>query len=200
MVSGEREPLTGHGSGLGTRDRSGMKDRSSSFRHQPTNIMGCRLASVPFYLKMTPMPPLCVHSLGRAPRTITMSGTLTAPSLRAHSQSTPSSRPQDTHPDAWPLTGSICPPCSMTSRATSWLEDNGIKHIRGRPYHPMTQGKIERYHRSMKNRILLENYYLPGQLEHSIESRRVLQQLAMAGRRRPRLPSGCSTSIRPTYA
>jgi putative transposase len=32
----------------------------------------------------------------------------------------------------------------------------------GGPYHPMTQGKIERYHRSMKNRILLENYYLPG--------------------------------------
>ena len=32
----------------------------------------------------------------------------------------------------------------------------------------MTQGKIERYHRSMKNRILLENYYLPGQLELSI--------------------------------
>jgi len=39
----------------------------------------------------------------------------------------------------------------------------------GGPYHPMTQGKIERYHRSMKNRILLENYYLPGQLEHSVE-------------------------------
>jgi len=29
----------------------------------------------------------------------------------------------------------------------------------------MTQGKIERYHRSLKNQILLENYYLPGQLE-----------------------------------
>ena len=29
----------------------------------------------------------------------------------------------------------------------------------------MTQGKIERYHRSLKNRILLEHYYLPGQLE-----------------------------------
>jgi putative transposase len=29
----------------------------------------------------------------------------------------------------------------------------------------MTQGKIERYHRSMKNQILLENYYLPGQLK-----------------------------------
>ena len=33
----------------------------------------------------------------------------------------------------------------------------------------MTRGKIERYHRSMKNRILLDNYYLPGQLEQSIE-------------------------------
>jgi hypothetical protein len=33
----------------------------------------------------------------------------------------------------------------------------------GRPYHPMTQGKIERYHRSM-----LDNNCLPGQLELSI--------------------------------
>ena len=40
-----------------------------------------------------------------------------------------------------------------------------MTHTRGKPYHPMTQGKIERYHRSLKNQILLENYYLPGQLE-----------------------------------
>ena len=40
-----------------------------------------------------------------------------------------------------------------------------MTHTCGKPYHPMTQGKIERYHRSMKNQILLENYYLPGQLE-----------------------------------
>jgi putative transposase len=40
-----------------------------------------------------------------------------------------------------------------------------MEHTRGKPYHPMTQGKIERYHRSLKNQILLENYYLPGQLE-----------------------------------
>jgi hypothetical protein len=32
----------------------------------------------------------------------------------------------------------------------------------------MTQGKIERWHRSMKNQVLLENYYLPGDLECSI--------------------------------
>lgn len=28
--------------------------------------------------------------------------------------------------------------------------------------HPQTQGKIERWHQTLKNRILLENYYLPG--------------------------------------
>ena len=60
-------------------------------------------------------------------------------------------------------------PSYVSSELGKWLDDNGIRHIRGRPYHPMTQGKIERYHRSMKNRILLENYYLPGQLEQSIE-------------------------------
>ena len=32
----------------------------------------------------------------------------------------------------------------------------------------MTQGKIEPYHRSMKNQILLENYYLPGELKKRI--------------------------------
>jgi len=35
-------------------------------------------------------------------------------------------------------------------------------------YHPQTQGKIERWHQTLKNRILLENYYLPGDLEASI--------------------------------
>ena len=34
----------------------------------------------------------------------------------------------------------------------------------------MTQGKIERWHQTMKNRILLENYFLPGDLEASIGS------------------------------
>jgi transposase InsO family protein len=38
----------------------------------------------------------------------------------------------------------------------------------GAPYHPMTQGKIERYHRSMKNEINLQNYYLPWELEQAI--------------------------------
>ena len=51
-----------------------------------------------------------------------------------------------------------------------WLDDKGMEHIRGAPYHPQTQGKIERWHQTLKNRILLENYFLPGDLEHQIEA------------------------------
>ncbi len=51
-----------------------------------------------------------------------------------------------------------------------WLGDRKIKHIRVAPYHPMTQGKIERWHQTLKNRILLENYFLPGDLEAQIEA------------------------------
>jgi transposase InsO family protein len=51
-----------------------------------------------------------------------------------------------------------------------WLDDREMDHIRGAPYHPQTQGKIERWHQTLKNRILLENYYLPGQLEAQIDA------------------------------
>ena len=50
----------------------------------------------------------------------------------------------------------------------TWLDAEGIKHVRGAPNHPMTQGKIERWHQTLKNRILLENYYVPGDLEARI--------------------------------
>jgi len=49
-----------------------------------------------------------------------------------------------------------------------WLKGQGITHVRGAPNHPMTQGKIERWHQTMKNRVLLQNYYLPGDLEVQI--------------------------------
>ncbi len=39
-----------------------------------------------------------------------------------------------------------------------------MTHTRRKPYNPMPPDKIERYHRSTKNQILLESYYLPGQL------------------------------------
>jgi len=49
-----------------------------------------------------------------------------------------------------------------------WLQDRGMVHVRGAPCHPQTQGKIERWHQTLKNRILLENYYLPGDLKAQI--------------------------------
>lgn len=51
-----------------------------------------------------------------------------------------------------------------------WLDDRGMDHVRGAPNHPQTQGKIERWHQTLKNRILLENYYLPGDLEAQIDA------------------------------
>jgi putative transposase len=49
-----------------------------------------------------------------------------------------------------------------------WLKDQGMDHVRGAPLQPQTQGKIERWHQTLKNRILLENNYLPGDLEQKI--------------------------------
>jgi putative transposase len=56
----------------------------------------------------------------------------------------------------------------ISSDLAEWLKDRGIAHVRGAPCHPQTQGKIERWHQTLKNRILLENYYLPGDLETQI--------------------------------
>ena len=52
----------------------------------------------------------------------------------------------------------------------NWLDDQQMDHVRGAPYHPQTQGKIERWHQTLKNRILLENYYLPGDLQQQIDA------------------------------
>ena len=49
-----------------------------------------------------------------------------------------------------------------------WLERKGMEHVRGAPNHPQTQGKIERWNLTLKNRILLENHYLPGALEAAV--------------------------------
>ena len=56
----------------------------------------------------------------------------------------------------------------ISADLATWLEGQDMDHVRGAPYHPQTQGKIERWHQTLKNRILLENYYLPGDLEARI--------------------------------
>jgi len=61
-------------------------------------------------------------------------------------------------------------PSYVAGDLAEWLADRGMDHVRGAPCHPQTQGKIERWHQTLKNRILLENYYLPGDLEAQIEA------------------------------
>lgn len=59
-------------------------------------------------------------------------------------------------------------PCYLSHELKEYLKDNQMNHTRGAPYHPQTQGKIERYHRTMKNVVKLDNYYLPGDLEQQL--------------------------------
>jgi transposase InsO family protein len=61
-------------------------------------------------------------------------------------------------------------PCYIAGDLATWLSDQGIPHTRGSPGHPQTQGKIERWHQTLKNRILLENDFLPGDLEAQIDA------------------------------
>ena len=56
----------------------------------------------------------------------------------------------------------------ISGELAQWLGQRKMEHVRGAPNHPQTQGKIERWHQTLKNRILLENYYLPGALEEQV--------------------------------
>lgn len=58
--------------------------------------------------------------------------------------------------------------CYIAQDLKEYLKRVGVKHIHGRAQHPQTQGKIERYHRSMKNVVKLEHYYCPEELTAAI--------------------------------
>jgi transposase InsO family protein len=60
--------------------------------------------------------------------------------------------------------------CYLSKDLKDFLDRKHMEHTRGAPYHPMTQGKIERYHRSMKNIVNLQNYFLPEELEREVAS------------------------------
>lgn len=74
-------------------------------------------------------------------------------------------------------------PCYIAGELAEYIKAQRMIHVRDAPFHPQTQGKIpsrglqanrcqaaERWHQTMKNRILLENYFLPGDLEAQIET------------------------------
>jgi transposase InsO family protein len=59
-------------------------------------------------------------------------------------------------------------PCYISKDLGDYLDKKEMDHTRGAPYHPQTQGKIERYHRTMKNVVKLQNYYKPETLRQEI--------------------------------
>jgi putative transposase len=63
-----------------------------------------------------------------------------------------------------------------------------MEHTRGAPYHPMTQGKIERYHRSMKNLVQLQNFAYPWDLEGEIARFVKYPRLPLGRAQSPALP------------
>jgi transposase InsO family protein len=56
----------------------------------------------------------------------------------------------------------------VSGELRQYLGDRRMAHTRGAPYHPQTQGKIERYHRTMKNVVKLQHYYFPWELESAL--------------------------------
>jgi putative transposase len=59
-------------------------------------------------------------------------------------------------------------PAYVSGELREYLKERQMAHTRGAPYHPQTQGKIERYHRTMKNVVKLEHYYFPWELEAAL--------------------------------
>lgn len=60
--------------------------------------------------------------------------------------------------------------CYVSHAFKEFINQQNMGHVQGAPYHPQTQGKIERYHRTMKNVVKLENYYFPDDLRTSIQA------------------------------
>jgi len=60
--------------------------------------------------------------------------------------------------------------CYIASELKEYLKNqHDMDQVHGRPMHPQTQGKIERYHRTMKNVVKLDNYYRPEELVAALE-------------------------------
>ena len=59
-------------------------------------------------------------------------------------------------------------PCYIAGELAYYFKAERMSQVSGAPLHPQTRGKIERWHQTMKNRILLENWLLLGDLECQI--------------------------------
>jgi len=61
-------------------------------------------------------------------------------------------------------------PGYLSRQFHDYLNLVGIRHIIASPYHPQTNGKVERYHRTIKGEINLVPYGVPGELKAVIKA------------------------------
>jgi putative transposase len=59
-------------------------------------------------------------------------------------------------------------PALISGTLRDYLVGKGIHHILARPYHPQTNGKIERYHKSLKKVVKLHTYDCPNELKAEV--------------------------------
>ena len=58
----------------------------------------------------------------------------------------------------------------ISQQFNQYLRLVGIRHITASPFHPQTNGKIERYHRTLKGQINQVPYDMPGELKEAIKT------------------------------
>ncbi len=69
----------------------------------------------------------------------------------------------------------------VSGELAEWLGDKKMGHVRGAPYHPQTQGKIERWHQDLEEPYPAGKLLLPGRLESADQDiRRSLQSSALS--------------------
>jgi len=61
-------------------------------------------------------------------------------------------------------------PSYVAGELADWLKDRKMCHVRSALFYPQTQGKIARWHQTLKNQLLLEHDYLLGDLEAQVEA------------------------------
>jgi len=56
----------------------------------------------------------------------------------------------------------------ISKKMKQYLRTQALKHLRTRPHHPQTNGKIERMHRTLKDDVTLVVWTAPGELREAI--------------------------------